>query len=347
MKKIILFGILIFSYLLNYAQFVFKDGGGTIDVYANGELKTSFQKAGLTITYAGNVMSLRQDTRVSFSYQFSEIDTPAYSTIDSVVATISGWISTYGDYWAGNGNYVYLTTQTDSVGLGISIPTHKLHVVGDGYFSTNLTVNGSFGIGNKYISGFTDLDSITSNIGNVITAVPNIFVDTISDNYLIIDNDSVVFTNAAAQFHRVDSLNINVANTWLTVKMDTLIGNETTYGFKFNADRSKIIATIAGLIRVQGCVHYKFYGTSTTQAKLYTRILIDGVEARCLQTNTDENRFQNATGFQEFIGTITTSVGSTIELQVRTDNINLDLEGDTVFDNPVSASINFEYISKK
>jgi len=308
MKKLFLLTLFLCAYLMNYAQFTFKDGGGTVDVYANGTLKTSFQKAGLTITYAGDVMTLRQDTKRAFTYNLDEIDTPIYSTMDSVVSEIASWLGTFEVSY--------------------------------------INVADSIGIKNNYITDFTYLDSITSNIGNVVTGVPNAYLDTISASYLIINNDSIDYRNAAAKFHRIDSLDISTANTWITVKMDTLVGDETTYGFKFNTDSSKIICTKAGLMSVQGCVHYTFYGGSTTLAKLYTRVLIDGVEARCLQTNTNKNRFASATGFQSFVGTVRASVGSTIELQIQTDNTDLDLEGDPIFDNPVSATIAFTYISK-
>ena len=45
-----------------------------------------------------------------------------------------------------------------------------------------INVADSLGIGGEYISEFTYTDSITTNIGNSTTGVPNIFVDTLHQN---------------------------------------------------------------------------------------------------------------------------------------------------------------------
>ena len=66
----------------------------------------------------------------------------------------SGWqeFTTASDvYWSSTGNYVYLKTLTDSVGIGIAAPTMALDVVGSTKTSLNLTVGDSlFGDGSKW-----------------------------------------------------------------------------------------------------------------------------------------------------------------------------------------------------
>ncbi len=47
----------------------------------------------------------------------------------------------------------------------------------------------------------------------------------------------------------------------------------------------------------------------------------------------------------DVVGTVLVEDGDVITYQWRTTNTNLQLEGDSVFDNPVSASLNFERIS--
>lgn len=42
--------------------------------------------------------------------------------------------------WSHSGNYEYLTTSTDSVGIGTNNPTAELHVIGDAYISSELDV---------------------------------------------------------------------------------------------------------------------------------------------------------------------------------------------------------------
>jgi hypothetical protein len=46
-----------------------------------------------------------------------------------------------------------------------------------------------------------------------------------------------------------------------------------------------------------------------------------------------------------YTGTISVENKDIIRVQWRTDNTNLILSGSSVFDNPVSASVNFERIS--
>jgi len=74
-------------------------------------------------------------------------------------------IATTGLAWTDGGTSVYLTTSTDSVGIGTSSPAYKLHVVGDGYFSTNLTVAGTTTLNGASFAGDITLgDAITDNI---------------------------------------------------------------------------------------------------------------------------------------------------------------------------------------
>jgi len=77
-----------------------------------------------------------------------------------------------------------------------------------------------------------------------------------SDNYINFNVDSVSIPGAIAQFHRIDSIDVVTAGSWITIKFDSLIANESTYGYKFNADSTGFYVSFEGSSRVQGCGHW-------------------------------------------------------------------------------------------
>ncbi len=78
------------------------------------------------------------------------------------------------DFWDRTGNYTYLQTSTDSVGLGTATPTEKLDVVGNitasGFINADdsLTSGGSVTIGNRLAGSSTGTNSVA--IGNNVIA---------------------------------------------------------------------------------------------------------------------------------------------------------------------------------
>ena len=64
--------------------------------------------------------------------------------------------------WTHVEDNIYLTTSTDSVGIGTTDPSYKLHVVGTGYVSDALTAGGALGV-----TGTTTLTGALSANGNV------------------------------------------------------------------------------------------------------------------------------------------------------------------------------------
>jgi len=71
------------------------------------------------------------------------------------------------------------------VGSAVSWSARKMWIDFDGgVHATSVVASDSLGIGSEYVDGFTYLDSITTNIGNSTTGVPNAFIDTIHQNGL-------------------------------------------------------------------------------------------------------------------------------------------------------------------
>ncbi len=254
---------------------------------------------------------------------------------NTIIGESAGFSNQYGDdntfigYYSAYGNYG---------SRNIFIGSHSGHASNTTFGSDNIFIG--------YYAGAQETGSNKLYIENSNSNTPLIYGDFAND-YLHFYADSIDYINAVAQYHRLDSFTVSSADTWVDIKLDTNIANEGTYGFKFNSDSTGIICTTQGIIRVQGCVHWIWSGATTTRVKLYTRVLIDGVEARCLQANSFKDRNADDYGTQPFTGTIYATYGSEIKLQVRVSNTNMYLKGDDVYDNPVAASINFEKITYK
>ena len=109
---------------------------------------------------------------------------------------------------------------------------------------------------------------------------------------------------------------------------------------------ASIIIANDGIYRIQGCLHPKNNGVGNQEANLYSRVLIDGVEAKCLQFANSKEFKTTGIDTMPFTGTIYAEAEQKIQLQYYVTSVNIDFEGDAVFDDAVASSINFERISK-
>jgi len=83
--------------------------------------------------------------------------------------------------WTDGGSSIYLSSSTDSVGIGTSSPSYKLHVAGTGYFSGGLTlgdaltVGGASAFSGNVTLGDSSSDTITFNarIANGTSLLPD------------------------------------------------------------------------------------------------------------------------------------------------------------------------------
>ena len=149
--------------------------------------------------------------------------------------------------------------------------------------------------------------------------------------------------NKVAQFHRVENISTDTADAWVNVTWDTEVEAETTTGFTLCNTNMSITTDFNGIVRVQGCLH--LYKNETAQTgNVSCRVLVNDTEARCLQASRTIEFKSNGRDTLEFIGTIEVDPGSIITLQYYIDLVGIDFAGNTIFDNPVSASINFERI---
>ena len=150
-----------------------------------------------------------------------------------------------------------------------------------------------------------------------------------------------------AQFHRVADLEADNVDTWYNITWDMVVPDETTNGFftLTDSNHSILIDGFEGVVRVQGCIHPYNDGASRVEKTLRVRTIIDGQEARCLQASMTKDRRVSDVDIIVYTGTIAVHNGSKVQVQWRTEDTDIILHGDSVFDNPVSASVNFEKIS--
>ena len=157
--------------------------------------------------------------------------------------------------------------------------------------------------------------------------------------------DYVNSKNYVIQYHRNAIIDTTSANTWVNVTWDLLIDEETTSGYSLADSDVSIIIEHTGIYRVQGCLHPKNNGVGNQEASLYSRILIDGMEAKCLQYANNKEFKSSGIDTMAFTGTLYAQAGQKVQLQYYITNLNIDFEGDAVFDDGVAGSINFERIS--
>jgi len=153
--------------------------------------------------------------------------------------------------------------------------------------------------------------------------------------------------NQVAQFHREAIATAESADTWYNITFDLEIDDETVGDWYelTDSNNSVTINDFEGIIRIQGCIHPYNNNVGNQEATIYARILVNGIEPRCLQRASSKDFKASGMDTVDTVGTVVVEDGDVITYQWRTTNINLQLEGDSLFDNPVSASLNFERIS--
>ncbi len=91
MKKVITTLLLTLAAALSWGQIAFTDNGDAIGVTGGG-ITLNFSKSGLLIFTQNNNLMFTAGGH-TYRYPFADIDTPAYSTLDSVYTEVAGWLS--------------------------------------------------------------------------------------------------------------------------------------------------------------------------------------------------------------------------------------------------------------
>jgi hypothetical protein len=219
------------------------------------------------------------------------------------------------------------------VGIGTATPSEKLEVNGNILQLDN----------DKHLFGTTntDLQIYSDGTDGVISTTNQLKVYGDMNVSGYVDGKGYV-----TQYHRNATIDTTSANTWVNITWDLTIDEETTSGHSLSDSNTSITIESDGIYRVQGCLHPKNNGVGNQEANLYSRVLINGVEAKCLQFANSKEFKTTGIDTMPFTGTLYAEAGQKVQLQYYVTSTNIDFEGDAVFDDAVAGSINFEKLSK-
>jgi len=215
--------------------------------------------------------------------------------------------------------------------------------------SSGLNSSLLFGVGSSSsISTILSLIGSTGRVG-IGTTTPQNALNVIGDGNFTgnLYSNYSYSKNQVAQFHREAIAIAGAINTWYNITFDLVIDDETIGEWYelTDSNSSVTINDFEGIIRIQGCIHPYNDNVGNQEATIYARVLVNGIEPRCLQRASSKDFKASGMDTLDVVGTVLVEDGDVITYQWRTTNTNLQLEGDSVFDNPVSASLNFERIS--
>lgn len=156
----------------------------------------------------------------------------------------------------------------------------------------------------------------------------------------------------AAKYHRVASYDTPSANVWHDVIWDTNNTEETTFGFSRSG--AEITCQFNGITNINGCIRSIWNGSASQWEFVTIHIRAvsssDGGstwdEMRCVQTVGIRARQVGQTSTLRYGGTFLASNGLIVKIQYQVTDALMDLQGSPVFDDPVSASIHLEYITR-
>ena len=215
--------------------------------------------------------------------------------------------------------------------------------------SSGLNSSLLFGVGSSSsISTILSLIGSTGRVG-IGTTTPQNALNVIGDGNFTgnLYSNYSYSKNQVAQFHREAIATAGAINTWYNITFDLVIDDETIGEWYelTDSNSSVTINDFEGIIRIQGCIHPYNDNVGNQEATIYARVLVNGIEPRCLQRASSKDFKASGMDTLDVVGTVVVEDGDVITYQWRTTNTNLQLEGDSLFDNPVSASLNFERIS--
>lgn len=166
----------------------------------------------------------------------------------------------------------------------------------------------------------------------------NTFSGTISNSYNV--------ATPYAKFHRVESNVFASAEVWTDIGWDLAPATENSFGITTNAGGVEIVFSFDGQVNIDGCVRPQWLGADNDPAWIASRVVwttnawANTNEARCLQSYESRLRQQGEMDTTAYKGSLHVSPSTQIKLQAQVSSTDLILQGQSVFDNPVAASIN-------
>lgn len=150
--------------------------------------------------------------------------------------------------------------------------------------------------------------------------------------------------NNIIKLHNADNIVAASANVWYNITWTIKIDEESTTGFYLNDINDTLTANFTGIVKVGGCFHLLNNDANPRESVMYGRIIVNGIEKKCLQTSRAKSFKSKDIDTLPYSGSVYVEPGDNITLQWRTTNTKIELKGNPVFDDPVSVSINMHKI---
>jgi hypothetical protein len=188
----------------------------------------------------------------------------------------------------------------------------------------------------------------TSNWNSAYAATTNLgtMAYEASSNYYLASNPSNFISSLPyAKYHLIDSNIFTQVDTWENISFDFTPPNENSGDIDLT-NNDTLEFNFNGLVQINGCLRPTWQGTNPGSATLYSRIIwstnnwVSTNEARCLQSEGTRERLSGQGDTIHYKGSLAVTTNTKIRLQGRVTDVDLILQGHSVFDNPVSATIN-------
>lgn len=212
---------------------------------------------------------------------------------------------------------------------------------------------------NEHIATQTDPHGATMTVSQELTigdpaATQTAYIDSPSEGLLRLASDVYIvgeLTPASgtiepyAKFHRVATMTLSSPDTWTDVEWDTVPADETSFGFELVSSTTIMIAS-SSMVQIAGCLHPRWTGAPGTSVTVASRVVYSHdngstwTEARCSQQVASRSNQSNEVDTPRYGGTVAAKNGTMLKLQTRVSDVGMVFAGWSVFDSPISATIN-------
>lgn len=212
---------------------------------------------------------------------------------------------------------------------------------------------------NEHIATQTDPHGATMTVSQELTigdpaATQTAYIDSPSEGLLRLASDVYIvgeLTPASgtiepyAKFHRVATMTLSSPDTWTDVEWDTMPSGETSFGFELVSSTTIMVAS-SSMVQIAGCLHPRWTGAPGTSVTVASRVVYSHdngstwTEARCSQQVASRSNQSNEVDTPRYGGSVAAKNGTMLKLQTRVSDVGMVFAGWSVFDSPISATIN-------
>jgi len=153
--------------------------------------------------------------------------------------------------------------------------------------------------------------------------------------------------NEIDEFYRINNTTAAEPDVWYNVSWQVKENySEGRFFVLDNDNETIVIKNFNGLVRVQGTLHPSELSSSTQYAQVRGRITRNGEEIISTQVSRNKEFKSNSIDTLPILGVFEVERGDKLNLEWRTSNTNIELNGCDFFDKPVAATMNIKRIGR-